>query len=196
LERAYGQSGRGQFGGFGSGRFSRFGRGPFFNNRYCGRDAAFCGYGYGYGGYGWPYYGYGGAYWPLWSDYSDNGNENDDTQSVLSEQQQLIGQLENQLAEQQQYQAEMQAGAPAPSGARIPRSHPSSAEAETPTTPTVLVFRDQHRVETSNYAIANNKLYILDPNGRSTVALSELDIPATVKANEDRGVEFRLPKIT
>ena len=35
-------------------------------------------------------------------------------------------------------------------------------------------------------------IYVFD-QGRKKIALTELDIPATVKANDDRGVQFRLP---
>jgi hypothetical protein len=111
---------------------------------------------------------------------------------ALDEQQQMINQLQNELAEERyEQEAQTQERASAP-----PRRPTSAAQEPTEGPPTVLVFRDQHRIETGNYAIAGNKLYILDSQGRQTVALSELDIPATVKANEDRGVEFRPPKAT
>lgn len=159
-------------------------------------------YGYGYGGYG----GYGWG-WPLWDDWSDNSaynnsdnsgynnsgynNNDNDLQTALVQQQQQIDQLENQLQEQR-YQAPEQPGIPPRSS--VPPSRPSSAQPEPPAgPPTVLVFRDRHRVQADNYAIADNKVYILDPHDRQTVALSDLDIPATVKENEEHGVEFRLP---
>ena len=61
-----------------------------------------------------------------------------------------------------------------------------------PGDPTVLVYRNGHHEEVNSYAIMGDSLYVFD-HGRKKVALSELDVPATVKANDDRGVEFRLP---
>jgi hypothetical protein len=61
-----------------------------------------------------------------------------------------------------------------------------------PGDPTVLVFRDGKRQEVNSYAIMGDALYVFD-QGRKTVALADLDIPATTKANDERGVEFRLP---
>jgi hypothetical protein len=44
-----------------------------------------------------------------------------------------------------------------------------------------------------NYAIVGTTLYDLSEARTKKVALAELDLPATVKQNDDRGVEFRLP---
>ena len=166
---------------FGVGGNRYYGRG-FYRNRLCR---------FGYCGYGWPYYGYGwGGDWPLWSDYSDDYGNNDAGMQTALAQQQQIDELQDEL-QQQRYQA--QAEAPPPPRRAPASARPAAAEREESGPATVLVFRDQHREEAGNYAIAGDKLYILDPHGRQTVALSELDIPATVKANEDRGVEFRLP---
>lgn len=61
-----------------------------------------------------------------------------------------------------------------------------------PGDPTELVFRNGHHEEVNSYAIMGDALYVFD-QGRKKIALGELDIPATVKANDDRGVQFRLP---
>ncbi len=62
-----------------------------------------------------------------------------------------------------------------------------------PGDPTLLIFRSGRHQEVNSYAIMGDALYIFD-QGRKKVALADLDIPATVKANDDRGVEFRLPQ--
>ncbi len=62
----------------------------------------------------------------------------------------------------------------------------------TPLDATVLVFRDGHQQEVSNYAIMGQTLYIFDSR-RQKIALGDLDVPATIKLNDDRGVEFHLP---
>ncbi len=61
-----------------------------------------------------------------------------------------------------------------------------------PGDPIVLVFRNGHQQEVTNYAIMGDSLYVFD-QARKKIALADLDIPATVKANDDRGVEFNLP---
>jgi len=58
---------------------------------------------------------------------------------------------------------------------------------------TVLVFRDGHQREILNYAIVGSTLYDLSDGLTRKVALAELDLPATVKQNDDRGVDFQLP---
>lgn len=58
---------------------------------------------------------------------------------------------------------------------------------------TVLVFKDGHQLEIENYAIVGDTLYDLTGGGRHKVALSDLDLDATTKANDDRGIDFELP---
>jgi hypothetical protein len=58
---------------------------------------------------------------------------------------------------------------------------------------TVLVFKDGHQVEVSNYAIVGNTIFDFTPGHSRRVALSELNVQATQKQNDDRGVDFRLP---
>jgi hypothetical protein len=59
--------------------------------------------------------------------------------------------------------------------------------------PSVLVFQDGHRLEVQNYAIVGDVLYDFTPGHMRKIPLSQLDLPATVKANDDRGVDFTLP---
>jgi hypothetical protein len=59
---------------------------------------------------------------------------------------------------------------------------------------TVLVFRDQHSEEVGNYAIVGSTLWIFTDQQARKVPLDNLDIAATKKANDDRGVDFRLPE--
>jgi len=58
----------------------------------------------------------------------------------------------------------------------------------------LLVFRDKHTQEVKNYAIVGPTLWILNERRAMRVLLSTLDIDATIKRNEERGIEFRLPK--
>jgi hypothetical protein len=55
-----------------------------------------------------------------------------------------------------------------------------------------LVFRDKHIQEVKNYAIVGQTLWIFDE--QRAVKLSSLDVDATTKLNEQRGIEFSVPK--
>jgi hypothetical protein len=64
--------------------------------------------------------------------------------------------------------------------------------------PAVLVYRDGHREEIPDYAIADGVIYVRGnywQNGYWTkrIPLSALDPPATMQANQQRGVKFMLP---
>jgi hypothetical protein len=58
---------------------------------------------------------------------------------------------------------------------------------------TVLVFKDGHQLEVQNYAVIGDQLYDLTPGHRRKIALAELDLIATAKQNDDRGIDFELP---
>ena len=64
---------------------------------------------------------------------------------------------------------------------------------EPPQPPTVLVFKDGRQLEVGNYAIVSQTLYDLTPGHRRKIALADLDLSATEKQNDDRGVTFQLP---
>jgi hypothetical protein len=96
----------------------------------------------------------------------------------------------------------------APSPAPYARaSRSDSTQPESPSTPaaqpddtpapdqpqTVLVFKDGHQVEVANYAIVGSNLYDLTDGRRHKIALAELDLTATAKQNDDRGIDFQLP---
>ena len=60
---------------------------------------------------------------------------------------------------------------------------------------TILVFKDGHKLQVGNYAIVGSNLFDLTPGHRQKVALADLDVPATEKANDDQGVDFKLPAL-
>lgn len=57
---------------------------------------------------------------------------------------------------------------------------------------TLLIFKDGRQMEVSNYAIMGSTLYLFAGDHRK-ISLADLDIDATRKANDDRGIEFRVP---
>jgi hypothetical protein len=63
---------------------------------------------------------------------------------------------------------------------------------------TILVFRDGHKEEVTKYVIEGNILYASvdywsTGSWTKEIPLSELNVPATLKLNQARGVQFRLP---
>lgn len=64
--------------------------------------------------------------------------------------------------------------------------------------PAVLVFRDGHREEASEYTIADGALYThadyyATGSWNKKIELSSLDLPQTIQSNQSRGVRFQLP---
>jgi len=68
------------------------------------------------------------------------------------------------------------------------RNRPKDTEPET-----ALVFRDRHVEEVRNYAISNGTLWVLNAPAAKKIPLDQLDLAATVKMNDDRGVDFQVP---
>ena len=66
---------------------------------------------------------------------------------------------------------------------------------EPPQPATVLVFKDGHQLEVGNYAIVGQTLFDLTPGHARRIALGDLDLDATQKLNDDRGVNFQLPPV-
>jgi hypothetical protein len=81
------------------------------------------------------------------------------------------------------------------------RDEPSPQSAETPADPapladrppTMLVFKDGHQLEVQNYAIVGVMLYDMTPGHRTRIAVVDLDLSATAKENDNRGIDFQLP---
>ena len=60
---------------------------------------------------------------------------------------------------------------------------------------TVLVFKDGRLSDVLNYAIVGDTLYAFGTGRTKKILLADLDLPATRKANDDRGVDFQIPAI-
>ena len=85
-----------------------------------------------------------------------------------------------------------------PMMAKLPAKPPISSPQEGELPPAVLVYRDGHREEIPDYAIADGVIYVRGKdwqNGYWTkrIPLSALDPEATVQANQQHGVTFLLP---
>jgi hypothetical protein len=147
-------------------------------------------YGYGYGnrcngygcglGYGYPYLGGGvDPYW-WWNSGSYDQDQQDQTGLANDMNQQSLD--EQRMREQGDQDAYARSAPPPPHQAERTEASPS----------TVLVFRDQHKQEVQNYAIVGQTVWIFGQRTEK-IPLSDLDLPATTKANDDRGIDFRVP---
>lgn len=67
-------------------------------------------------------------------------------------------------------------------------------EPEAPQVSTILVFKDGHQLEVGNYAIVGQTLFDLTPGHARRIELAALDLDATQKQNDNRGVTFQLPQ--
>ena len=144
-------------------------------------------FGFGCGwGFGYPYLG--GGIDPYW--WWDSGSSYDqDQQNQIDTANQMNAQS---LEEQRMRQQDDPPGDQDAYARSAPPPPTRQADAQ-PTSATVLVFRDQHKQEVQNYAIVGRTLWTFAPQHTQKIPLSDLDLPATTKANDERGVDFRVP---
>jgi len=74
----------------------------------------------------------------------------------------------------------------------VPRQNADAAASTVPPKPTVIVFKDGQTLEVGNYAIVGANLVEINPGATRNIALAEIDIPATRRANGDRGASLPL----
>ena len=102
--------------------------------------------------------------------------------------------MNQQSLEEQRMRQQAEDDPPVNSNDRYARSAPAARETESaPVPPTVLVFRDQHQQEVRNYAIVGQTLWNFASQRTQKIPLSDLDLVATTKANDERGLTFRVP---
>ena len=166
---------------FGIGFHSGF-RGQFFNPRFRHRR-------FFLGGIPWWSYGYPAYYYADDSYAADTYSAYD--RSLAYEQSRELATEIDRLRDEIGRLREEQQARYAPPAPVIPASR-ADAKPEF-TEPTILVFQDHHPQEVRNYAIIGQTLWILTERRAHKLPLSSLDVEATRKANEERGVEFRLP---
>jgi hypothetical protein len=134
----------------------------------------------------YPYYGYDPYLWGSASSY-DSSDEYYQQNQQLSQQ---VNELSNEVARLRDEQ-EIRAYTPLPTERQ---ATPQAAAKSEVSVPTVLVFRDQHREDISNYAVVGRTVWVFNQDRARKIPLAELDVPATVKINDDRGVDFNVPR--
>jgi len=88
------------------------------------------------------------------------------------------------------------ASAKKPAPRRDEESNSAAAPAhkeEDHTPPTVFIFKDGHQLETRNFAIMGQSLFDFSSKTLQKIQLDEIDSVATLKANDDRGINVKLP---
>jgi hypothetical protein len=196
---AHGPSGRRAFSqrGFQQRSFSNH---PFLHDNFHRHHNRFNGFrncfGFGCGFY-YPY-AYSGFYDPYWwwdsgssssydEDYERNRAEaNEMNQQSLAEQR--MRRQEEADGDQDSYNQDADARDSSSRSAPAPRE----PAVDTAVPATVLIFRDQHRQEVGNYAIVGQTLWSFGPRTQK-IPLADLDLAATTKANDDRGLTFHVP---
>jgi hypothetical protein len=150
------------------------------------RDRGFVGpwrFGYpGWYGYYDPYF-----YDPYW--WWDSSSYDDDQSQDIAQ----ANQMNEQSLEEQRARDNYDGGDDQDVYARSAPSEPQHLELTAPSPPTTLIFRDQHKQEIQNYAIVGRTLWSFSPQRTEKIPLADIDIPATTKVNDDRGVSFKVP---
>ena len=179
--------GGGSHGGYVHGAYGHPGHLPYYPGHYRYTYP----YGWGYGGYGYPYASWGWYGGVGWSGTYDSSTEQaapayayappDNSGGYVAEMQQR--EIDRLDAEVERLRAEREAGATVTSA---PPRVQIRAE-------TVIVYRNHHTEEIGNYAIVGQTLWVFNEQRARRVPIAELDVPATVKANDARGIDFQLP---
>jgi hypothetical protein len=134
--------------------------------------------------------GYSAFYDPYW--WWDSGsNYDEDREREIANANQMNQQ---NLEEQRQLREQDPDLYPARGRTDPPASGRSDVPAESFTPWTVLVFRDQHKQEVQNYAMVGQTLWSFSAQRTQKIPLASLDLAATIKANDEQGVTFRIPE--
>ena len=150
---------------------------------------------FGFGCSAWGgWYPWWGGYYDLWSTWEDEDRRFDED---YYRQYEIANQWNQQNLEQQRMMRQEEADGDqdfyAPRSSDRRPAYDSASQPQEPVPATVLVFRDQHREEVSNYAIVGQTLWNYSVQRTKKIPLADLDMIATEKANDDRGVTFRVP---
>jgi hypothetical protein len=131
------------------------------------------------GPWGWPW---------SYADYDSSYDEDREAQIAEAREMNAQNLEEQRMRRQEDREAYTQSD---------PRPQARGAEStEAPAPPTVLVFRDKREQEVQNYAIIGRTLWNFALQRTQKIPLADLDLAATAKANDDRGVDFRVPGTT
>lgn len=140
----------------------------------------------------YPYLGYGGVYaYGVPCAYADDSNAEDQGYDATDDSNYQGGPtvFDRRGAGAKSYVPPVE-NVPAPHTEQTDNSAPGPQPVQALT---VLVFKDGHKLEVGNYAIVGATLFDMTPGHPRKIALADLDLDATQKQNDDRGVVFQLP---
>ncbi len=111
---------------------------------------------------------------------------------------QQLDRLNNEVKSLQANQATVSratkpAASPAPSAPAPAAVTPAVSPTDETNPITTLIFRDGRRLETRNYAIVGESIWVYTEQDSKKYRVADLNIDATKKANADQGVLFQLP---
>ena len=167
------------------GNFHHPGRGPQiiiggFHRRHGFRQGF-----YPYGAY--PYYGWYSPF--LWDWETPSYDARDDYPDRYAESQYQTAAEINRLADEvEQLRDERASVEQAP-----PRPVVQPEAKNDQDLPVILVFLDKHIQEIRNYAVANEMVVAFDGTRTRKYPLMDIDLAATMKLNDERGVNFNVP---
>lgn len=146
-----------------------------------------------YLGYGYPYY-YGGYYplWDWWGSSYDSSN-NDYVQQQTARQ---IDDLSAEVQRLREEREEREYSEPRRDYSAPPAAAAPALSADTKLNsdlPIVLVFLDKRIQEIKNYAVMNETLVVFEGTRSRRIPLADVDLAATMKLNDERGVDFQIP---
>jgi hypothetical protein len=135
--------------------------------------------------YGYPaYY---GAYYPFWWDWNSSAS-NDNSQSDQGEA--VARQIDDLGREVQRLREERDVAEATPAVAAPQARGDPVAPADLPF---IVVFLDGRTQQAKNYAIARETLWLLGDDHVKKVPLADVDLAATGKLNDERGLDFQVP---
>jgi hypothetical protein len=145
-----------------------------------------------------PWWGYSRWLWDDWNNTDSRFDADYYNNRALANQMDQQSLMQQNIEQQRLLRQEEQDG---DQDSYAPRSvRPHTSVDEKPASPvipaTVLVFRDEHKQEIQNYAIVGQTLWNFASGRTQKIPLSNLDLAATEKANDDQGVTFRIPNTT
>lgn len=113
----------------------------------------------------------------------------------------MLGQIDDLSQEVQRLRQEKESSQTASALAATPAPRPTpvppQASVEPPKIdsglPVVLVFFDKKIQEIKNYAVMNEMLVVFDGTRTRKIPLRDVDLAATMKLNDERGVDFQIP---
>jgi hypothetical protein len=142
---------------------------------------------------------YGGLYSPWYGDWwgssydSYDWSHNDYAQRQMLQQIDDLSQEVQRLRQEQEYSQVAAAAVPA-APVPAPAPEPTAEAARTDSgLPIVLVFFDKKIQEIKNYAVMNEMLVVFDGRRTTRILLRDVDLAATMKLNDERGVDFQIP---